>query len=198
MSVCLLAISDGRHAYHQASLQSALERLPRFDAHVFVDDPDHRLGFDGAVREGWRRALQAGCDHVFHLELDFTFRRPIPVDRMIAVLDDHPYLAQIALVRQPWNAAERAAGGLAAYLSDDLRRVEDRGDRWMEHRRYFTTNPSVYPAWVARRGWPAGAESEGRFGVELFRSHPDLCSALWGTGEEWVTHIGDERAGKGY
>lgn len=197
MTVALLAIGDGRHEYHHKSLASAIEHLPKFDHYVFVSDPDHRLGFGGAIQDGWRQALQTGARHIFHLELDFTFDRPIPVADMIAVLDDRG-LTQMALLRQPWNDEERAAGSIANLIADQLTPVEVLDARWLEHRRHWTTNPCVYPRWVAERGWPSRSESEGVFGAQLLASDPSLRSAYWGGGEEWCRHIGDLRTGTGY
>jgi hypothetical protein len=198
MTVALLAISDGRDEYHHQALRSVLEHLPAFEYYVFVEDPDHTLGFGGAIQEGWRQVLQTDARHVFHLELDFIFDRTIPVADMVEVLETHPHLVQMALLRQPWNDQERAAGSVANLLANDLMSFGGWGARWLEHRRYFTTNPCVYSRWVAERGWPGGAESEGHFGIGLFASNPTLRAAFWGQGEEWCIHIGDERTGSGY
>jgi hypothetical protein len=198
MTVALLVIGDGRHEYHHKSLAAALKHLPKFDHYIFVQDPDHQLGFGGAIREAWRQVLQTDARHVVHLEADFTFDRAIPVADMVAVLESEPHLVQMALLRQPWNAEERAAGSIANLLAEDLTPVQVLGYRWLEHRRYFTTNPCVYPRWVAERGWPDGPQSEGHFGLELFGSDPELRAAFWGHGEEWCTHIGTDRTGGGY
>lgn len=195
MTVALLSISDGRHAYHAAACESALEHLPAFDQYIFVHDPDHRLGFAGAVQQGWQ---QVETDHVFHFEADFTFNRAVPVSAMVDVLNAHPHLVQMALLRQPWNGAERAAGGIWQQHPDEYEHRDRNGHRWLEHRRFVTTNPCIWPRRVIDRGWPQRDQSEGHFGLELFESDHSLRAAFWGEGEEWVHHIGGERAGGGY
>lgn len=198
MTVALLLISDGRRDYLKRTLDSAKEMLPDFDHFIHVDDAAHQLGFAGAIKEGWRRILATDASHVFHLEQDFTFNRPVPVDAMIGVLAGHPHLVQLALLRQPWNAQERAAGGIIQTNPADYTHIDCRGQVWLEHKRHFTTNPCLYPRWVAEREWPERPESEGHFGIELFAANPGAACAYLGDGEEWVTHIGVERLGAGY
>lgn len=197
-------IADGRDEYHAASLASAWEHLPEFDHYVRVDDADHALGFGGAIREGWRRILDTDAEYVFHLELDFVFLRSVPVASMLDALCDHPHLAQMALLRQPVNEHERAAGGVIGVM-DRAGSITWRGagedfdpEGWIEHTHNFTTNPSVYPRWVMERGWPDEPESEGKFGISLLRDRPETRFAYWGLGDEWCTHIGHQRLGTGY
>jgi hypothetical protein len=198
MSTALLIIGDGRTEIHERSWQSAKQNLPPFDHKVIVDDADHKLGFGGAIRKGWSDALATGADWVFHLEADFLFTRKVPLHTMQRVMEAHPYLVQMALLRQPWNQAERLAGGVwQQHRGDYLFRAEG-ADEWFEHRRFVTTNPALWPSWVLRAGWPEGPESEGRFGIALFESDPKLRAAFWGDGSEWVEHLGTVRTGHGY
>jgi hypothetical protein len=114
-------------------------------------------------------------------------------------MDTHPHLVQMALLRQPWNEHERAAGGIVQMYPEDYEpRMDLQGCQWLEHRRHFTTNPSLVPTWVLRSGWPSPPESEGRFGINLFASDPKLRAGYWGDGSEWVEHIGRQRVGVGY
>ena len=195
MSVGLLLISDGRHEYHSRSYASVIEHLPKFDQYIHVEDPDHTLGFAGAIQHGWS---QAETDWLVHWEADFVVDRPVPIDDMITVLHTHPYLVQMALLRGPVNAAERAAGGIIQQHPESYELTEWDGVRWIEHRRFVTTNPCVWPRWVIDRGWPQRSESEGRFGISLFAENPDYRSGFWGDGRVWVDHIGVARAGTGY
>lgn len=196
MSVALLLISDGREEYLQATRRSAAVCLPEFDQVVHIDDTHHELGFAGAIQAGWDLIA---TDYVFHLEGDFTFNRPVPVDRMCEILAAYPHLVQLALLRQPWNPAERAAGGVWQQHPDSYTPwLQEPDAEWLEHARFFTTNPCLYPRWVADRGWPQVPQSEGLFGLRLFAEDPERRAAFWGNGEEWVTHIGQERAGHGY
>jgi hypothetical protein len=198
VTVCLLVISDGRESYLAETLDSIERNVPAVDAMVHVDDTAHRLGFAGAVADGWRRALATGARWVLHVEQDFTFDRPVPLAAMIDVLDTHPYLVQMALLRHPINRAERRAGGIIGQHPGSYRREGWQGHQWLEHRRGFYTNPCVIPRWVLERGWPAPPDSERRMGDDLFAESPDLHAAYWGDGTPWVTHIGHERTGTGY
>lgn len=198
MSICLLVISDGRDGYRERSLASADVCLPPFADRIEVEDRDHRLGFAGAISEGWRRVLEAGHEWCFHLEADFVFNRPVPLGQMLRAMEANKHLVQMALLRGPENSAEASAGGVIEQHSNDYVQIHDGPHSWLEHRRFFTTNPSLIPGWVMRAGWPQGSESEGHFGLNLFASDPALRAAFWGTGERWVEHIGAVRAGVGY
>lgn len=197
MSVCLLAIGDGRDAYHERSWASLREQLPDVDHTVVIDDREHRLGFAGAVAEGWRQALATGAAHVFHAELDFVYLQPVELDAMTDALDAHPHLVQLALLRGPVNAQEIAAGGVLEQHPGDYESVRWRGCSWREHRRHVTTNPALWPRAIVRRGWPQREHSEGHFGMSLFSAAPGLRAAYWGDGVD-VLHIGDVRSGTGY
>jgi hypothetical protein len=199
VTIALLLIGDGRDDVHDRCWESAQVYLPPvFDHKVVVDDRNHKLGFGGAIRKGWSEVLDTGADFCFHLEADFTFNRDVPLIDMVDVLDQHPHLVQMALLRQPWNEQEREAGGILEMHPDDYEQCSDGPYRWVEHRRNFTTNPSLIPTWVLGAGWPKRAQSEGHFGIALFGADPDLRGGYWGQGEEWVEHIGIERVGVGY
>lgn len=195
MSVTLLLIDDGR-PYRERCVASINEMLPSVERPVEVDDSDHELGFAGAIQRGWD---QIRTDWVFHVEADFVFRAPVPLDRMIAVMKRKPYLAQIALKRQAWNAEEREAGGIVECHPEDFEQVTDRGDIWTEHRRFFTTNPCLYPAALCRQGWPQVEHSEGIF-THLLLADSKLRFAFWGPkfSAPAVEHIGEVRTGVGY
>jgi hypothetical protein len=199
MSVCLLRIADGRDAYHDACWESAKVALPAVEHIVTVDDREHRLGFAGAIQQGWREALESGCDHVLHLEMDFTFREPVQLDAMCDLLDEHEHLAQVALKRQPVNAEEIAAGGIVEQHPEDFRQRVENGVIWTEHRRFFSTNPCVYATALCRHGWPQVEHSEGMFTHRLL-ADPDVRFAYWGGKFDapLVEHIGHARSGTGY
>lgn len=177
----LVMVNDSADADHQHLLKVAFPEF-RHIAH------EERLGFAGALNSAW--AATDECDYLFHLEDDFKMKREIPIPDMIRVLQENPHIAQMALKRQPVNAAEVEAGG---YLFDNEVEHKSSGDAsWMEHRKFFTTNPSVIPKWVRDRRFQP-PEAEGKFAIDLFAERPDVRCAYWGSGEEWVTHIGDER-----
>jgi hypothetical protein len=108
------------------------------------------------------------------------------------------------LKRQAWNDAERSAGGFmqidpASYVQC----AQYDGDQtlaWVEHRLFFTTNPSLYRrSLILEADWPDSEQSEGMF-THLLREDPDARFGYWGRrdDEPWVHHIGVERIGTGY
>lgn len=198
MSIALLMIGDGRDEYHEKADASLEEHIgsSAFDQIIRVDDRDHKLGFAGAIQRGWD---QVRTDFVFHLEMDFTFNWKVDLAPILQTLDERRYLVQIALLRQPVNPEEGICGGIIETDPDSYQQVELMDGRaWVEHRKFFTTNPCVYPRWIVERGWPQRDQSEGFFGIKLFNQDSARRSAFWGHGEQWVRHIGNERAGTGY
>jgi Glycosyl transferase family 2 len=221
MTITLLVITDGRVDCLERTLASFEEYIgwDQVGDRVLVNDcPDRdfrryvnrlsfdihvapqtrRRGFAGAIAAGWN-VLDGRDEWVFHLEDDFVFTRPVDLAAMRSVLERRPHLAQMALRRQPWNDAERAAGGVVEQHPTDYADCTDGTHVWLEHRRFFTTNPSLYPAWVRRGGWPGVAQSEGIFSHQLF-TDPQTACGFWGsrTDDPWVIHIGAERTGTGY
>lgn len=199
MSVCWLLIGDGRDEYHARARASMHANLPAPDHIVEIDDRDHRLGFAGAIQAGWDQALATDADWIFHGELDFTLNQPVDLHAMIALLERQPHLAQVVLKRQPVNHDERRAGGIVEQHPDDFTERTDGEATWTEHRRFFSTNPSVYPSALAALCWPQEKYSEGMFTHRLLRD-PHLRFAFWGRKFDppLVHHIGDVRAGNGY
>lgn len=197
MTVALLLISDGREDYLLRTMASVQTMLPAVDYFIHVNDAKHVLGFTGAIQEGWRRVLSTDADYVFHLEQDFTFRRYVDFGSMIRALRAHPHLVQMALLRQPWNADERAAGGVIEQHPESYATVHWQDLVWREHRRFCTTNPALWPRWVIERGWPDPPHSEGHFALKLFAENPDHHAAFWGDAV-WCDHIGEQRTGMGY
>lgn len=220
--ITLLVVTDGRagllertlNTFEQGVTQAPISR--RIVVNDCPGDPDHeawidtlgfdvhlrpqtgRRGFAGAIRAGWE-AIGDNTDYVFHLEDDFVFTRHVDLVALARVLDDHPELVQMALRRQAWNDEEIAAGGIVETHPDQYQDCTDGFHWWLEHRMFFTTNPSLYPGWVRDRGWPEGPHSEGRFGQTLFLD-AELRSAFWGRREDppWVLHTGAVRTGTGH
>jgi hypothetical protein len=225
MTVALLVITDGRTEYIGDTIASFDANVtgPVRERWMYDDsgDANHRAwlsdqfpgfkliwhstgrqGFGGAIRAAWEHLRRHSvADHVFHLEDDFTFNRLIDLDAMARLLDYHPHIAQVALRRQPWNDIERAAGGV---IECHPHEYDDRTDgdlAWLEHNLFWTTNPSLYRrSLITQEGWPYGIRSEGRFTSILRARHRNWRFAYWGARDsgEWVTHIGNERAGSGY
>lgn len=221
--ICLLVITDGRLDYLRRCVTSAHEHLHGDIARRFMyddtGDAEHRQilrglypefvhidagprqGFGGAIRAAWKHLRDIeGFDHVFHLEQDFTFNRIVAVDYMAALLDERRDLAQVALLRQPWNPQEKAAGGLIErYLGDRYSEQTSKlGCGYIEHDTFFTTNPCLYRRELMDHEWPDRDQSEGHFGIAL--KEAGYRFAYWG--RRWdgpaVRHIGAHRVGTGY
>lgn len=219
MSIALIVMTDGRDTITE-TIRSFDERVTGPVTHRVIHDDSgdeshrrhlielfpgfrviggNRSGFGGAIIRAWRHLRTVPVDWVFHLEDDFTFNRPVALGDIAEVMTANPHIAQMALRRQPWNAEERSAGGVVELNPD---RYEDRIDgchEWLEHRSFFTTNPSLYRRSLCDIGWPKGNESEGRFTAKLI-ADPEIRFGYWGSRQsgEWVTHIGEERRGRGY
>lgn len=220
MKITLLMFTDGREECLKQTLKSAEEKLIGKIAHrIIVNDSldpvfsEHlrdlchdftiirhteKRGFCGAIQSGWA-AVPADTDYIFHLEDDFRFNRPVDLAAMAAVLDTHTHLVQLALRRQPWNAEEVLAGGIVEMWPDEYVGHSDGNGSWLEHRLFFTTNPSLYHVRWIREGWPDAPECERRFTEELLQDE-EVRFGFWGkrTDDPWVHHIGDQRAGSGY
>lgn len=171
------------------------ETYPTFE----VIGGGERKGFDGAYRRVWAMLAAVKEPHVFSTEDDMIIERPVNLDDMAAVLDANPHIAQIALRRQAVNDLEKAAGGIVELNPDAYQEHYDGLDYWLEHRQFFTTNSSLFRRELCKRGWPEGSESEGRFGIELFKD-PVIRSAFWGKRSDppLIRHIGEQRIGYGY
>lgn len=157
---------------------------------------ERQEGFCATVASAWALAREAivecKLDYVFWLENDFRFYRPVQVDLMAWAIGrfQHIGLAQMSLLRQPVDPREIEAGGVLACIDDTVQHMG-----WIEHRSYFTTNPSLIPARVFDRDFPAGPECEGKMGARL--RDEGLSFGVWGEGDEWVEHLGT-RGGHGY
>lgn len=223
--VALVVLTNGRDEYLQQTLESARRRLAGLiTKRLILDDsgdPDHSMnlarlypqfqvlgsgnesrGFGGACAVLWSYVQKLTVEpYVFWLEDDFTFNDVVYLDALADVLEVNPQLSQLALRRQAWNPQERAVGGV---IELDPSSYEDRvsGKRryhWLEHRNFWTTNPSLIPRRTFNQfNWPVVDHSEGVF-TQLVRDAGQTFG-YWGTraSGSWVTHIGHERTGTGY
>lgn len=161
-----------------------------------------RSGFAGAYRNAWAW-LRRHCDTdwVFSTEDDFVFTTDVNLSELVAVMEFRPDMAQMALLRQPWNAQETAAGGIVQMDPDSYHDCYDGTHHWLQHRKFFTTNPHLLRTdFVRRHDWPEGTQSEGRFGIGLFAANPATVCGFWGRRGDppRVEHIGTVRVGTGY
>lgn len=171
-----------------------------FNFDVVYDD--HRKGFAGAVRGAWKFLSQLPThfpEFIVHLEDDFLFNRQVDIQAMIDVLESRPYLKQMALRRQPWNVQEKAAGGVVEHRRREFTEVTDGPHTWLEHRCFFTCNPSIYRRSLTSMGWPLGSRSEWRLTKQLLQKRDTRFGYFGGFDSgEACFHIGNERKGKGY
>lgn len=231
MTVPLIVLTNGRPECISKTIPSAREHLHGVAGMVIVDDSgdpvygqwleDEFIGgpWDGKVLHlpephGYWRAMQYvwglarhwaatyDTNAFFLLEDDFTFNTNVDLDDLAGVLDAHPYLAQIALLRQPWFANEHAHGGLIGALQaqgQTFTECMDGTHWWIEHRACFTGNPCLIPRATFERDWPEGDWSESRFGRGLFADQR-ARGAYWGrlADPPRVEHIGRNRVGTAY
>lgn len=236
--ICAVMMTDGRLDYLERSLASFDDMvIGPITRRVIHDDsgqrsvheriqqmaPDWELvtsrgrsGFGGAYRRMWAW-LEEHTDeaHMFGVEDDFTYNRPVDLVAMRAVLHFRSNLAQMALRRQSWSGPEIQAGGVvelnpAAYLDcyTDHGAITANGevvgrlrDDWLEHRLFWTTNPSLYPRRLLAMVWPDDPRSESKFAARVFED-VNAAAGYWGRRHEtpWVHHIGDNHhpKAKGY
>lgn len=210
--VALIVVGDGRLHYLKEAMDSLRENVDYpWVAQIMVNDSgdsrvhdtlrarypeftlvshQRRRGTIKAVQSGWRAALRTRCTHVFHTEEDFTYNEPVEIDRMVSLLLAHPNLAQVVLKRNPYSWPEIEAGG---YMELNPDQYEDRDSEvgpWVDHRRLFSSNPSVVPRHIMRLGF----NSEALFGKKCIKA--GYTFAYWGrtTDPPRVTHIGQERS----
>lgn len=218
----LLGIIDNKRPEYLSQTIASLEENIEFDfiAKIIIDDSGDRLygqylldvygdrysiishlenkGLSGSVRTLWSVALDLGVDYVFHLEGDFTFNEKIDINRLSQIFQIENHLAQIAFKRQPVNHDEARYGG---FMNMDPGAYIDRFDSnlnyyWVEHRKFFTLNPSLYPKWICELGWQIGW-GEKEFGNKLFENDLIKCG-FYGSKMDppRVKHIGDVRGDK--
>lgn len=163
----LVVMSHGRWPYLGRALESL--DLDFFDHRVAafdgceppkqIADVFHRT-YSTANRQGltvnlgnaW--GMLGGDDEwVVHLEEDFVLLDK-PWEAMASVLSENRHVANMVLQRQPWNAAEDAAGSVLATVPGLVEHVD-----WCEHSAGFWLNPMVAHASLLRSLRP-GVEVE--------------------------------------
>jgi hypothetical protein len=162
---------------------------------LMINEGTH--GFGPAIQNAWSELHDS--DYILHWEDDFVLKEKLNVDFLRWILTTQPDLAQIALKRQPWNPQEIAAGGIIEQDPDSYTEEMKYGYVITKHRKFFTTNPCVYPWNVVDLGWPDEQYSEGAFGFKVWDA--GLYSAYLGSKFDApkVEHIGYERGtGSGY
>lgn len=140
---------------------------------VFIDDSGDPANSEylrryGEVVEtggvGYTQAMMKLCaaadgQQCFVLEEDFTIEQPVNLVEIGEMLWHRPYLAQIALLRQPVYQIEHEHGGVVEALEAGGHRFNTVGGL-IEQTATFTANPSVWRGDVFSTGWPDAKWSE--------------------------------------
>ena len=225
MSITLLIITDGRKMFIEPTLAAVdagnklIGPITRKLIHDDSGDAEYaqwlntkygdeyeiystgrRSGFGGAIISAWNQLQNDNNDWVFHLEDDFVIEEVVPLGEMMTVMDQNPHLVQMALRRQAWNEQEKTAGGIVEQDPDSYTERDNGIHRWLEHRKFFTTNPSLYrKSLTVDHPWPTGNNSEGIYGINLFYAGNKM-SGYWGpkSSAPKCLHIGEFRNGGGY
>jgi hypothetical protein len=224
--IALALTTDGRKDCIEQTIPSLLQRVEGIDGpRLIFDDSGDRgyvrwlrqtfqpLGFEIAHGKDYERVGQgeALCrmwghlsgrsyqEHpwIFHCEDDFLFEHDVDLREMVDVLEPRPYLAQMALLRQPWFPGEVKAGGIVERDPDEYERVVEGDREWLQHRLWFTLNPCLYRRELCELDRPTGHKHEWHFSRQLCKD-PDVQFGIWGDGTPWVRHIGEKRFGRGY
>jgi hypothetical protein len=169
------------------------------ERHGFYVVGEGNRGFTRAMVALWRYLGTRSWpyDYALLTEDDFVFERDVELGPMIRTLAENDHLVQVALLRGAFYQAERDAGGILGHPIEEFEAAGDDAVGWLEHRRFFTLNPTVVRRSLFGTRWPVAEHSEAVFGRQLFADKA-ARSALWGHGETWVRHLGEVRAGAGY
>lgn len=189
---------DSGDPEYKAWLLAEFGREAQGEQGFYVVGPEKRLGYTASMRAMWAY-LDGRCstDYVFQAEDDFLYERFVDLVPMIEALEGGPHLRQMALLRGPYYAREIEAGSIIAEHPDAYELRNSRPHPFLEHRLYFTANPSLFRRSLCQIPWPSAASSE-RVYTDVLNRDPASRFGLWGSGEAWITHIGAERVGTGY
>jgi hypothetical protein len=187
-----------------------LEGIARSFGFYVAGDGHH--GYTASMQRMWRYlSKRAQGEFIFQAEDDFLYDRDVDLDAMARVLEAQPKLLQLALLRDPYYQDEKETGGILGWPEPAFTRVGSNGTVRLEHRLFFTANPSLFRRSLTETPWPSEQQSrrilkrredqmpssETAFG-QIVLADPDARVAFWGEGEQWISHIGAVRAGVGY
>lgn len=230
--ITLLVMTDGRGDYLQDTIASFEEKvtgtITRRVIHDDSGDLDYsgwlretfmnyeiiyggdRLGYSGAVQRAWFELNHDDNRFTFHLEDDFVFNRSVDLDEIAEFLDEHWWLAQMALRRSAWGREQRGFVEDAPSAYTEMKTVswKQPEHRWLEHQLYYTMTPHLYRSRLRSVGWPDGEGSEIHYKDKLLQQGlpwnvlgEQTKFGFWGgieDGADAVTHIGEKRAGYGH
>lgn len=158
------------------------------EAHGFYVAGSGHHGYAASVSRLWGYiGNRAKGDFVFLAEDDFIYDREVVLEDLVAPLEADPNLKQVALLRQP--VFPRETSGILGWPEEDFTRKADH----LEHRLFWTMNPSLMRRTIVEMPWPNKPSSERVFGDLLLRSRAAKFG-IWGDGQPWITHIGEVRS----
>lgn len=216
-------VADQRLRYLEESIASLVERVqgnitrrviyadwddsvrPRVDEiaarHGFYVVGSGHHGYTEAVRRLWRYiGARVTEPYVFLTEDDFLYLRDVDLGPMVETLRRRTALRQLALLREPAYPRELEPGDhILGWDRSSFEEVDQDDPRYarLEHRLFWTMNPSLLPKDTTRTHWPTGKSSERLFGDAVLRD-PRARFAFVGTGEPWARHIGEVRSTDAY
>lgn len=166
MNVAFILRCDGRREYIEQTVQSVIQHVkaPRFTYGVIIDDsgdPSYaswldetfpfleclhhpqRLGLGGCFRSALEVVMGTDADYAFMCEDDIPLLSDTILTPMADILDAHPNLAQLMLMRDPVNTEEIAAGGVYQLTPDEFTECTNGTDYFVTHKRWFGFNPHL-------------------------------------------------------
>jgi len=160
----------------------------------FYDSAPNPLGMCRAHAQCHYAAAHSGYDWAWHQEDDQLLLRPVNLNDLAALMDTQTHLAQVALVRAPWNR-EVPFGGYIPQSPGWYIRCRDDRFEWIETTRNWATSPALMRTSLLREfSWPEQAGCETAYGPTILDADPDARFALYGGGEAWYAHVGKERS----
>ncbi len=175
MTVAFVLRTDGRRQYIEetiASVDRFVNDNVKFDSGYIVDDSGdeeyadwlretfpyltvvhhpERRGLGECFKSALETFMASKADLCFMVEDDTPLIGEIDLAEMASVLQPRTNLAQLMLMRPPFNTEEIAAGGVYAMTPGDFIECGDAaGHRWVEHHRHFGFNPFLCTQDVAR------------------------------------------------
>jgi len=196
----------------ETCLRSIDANVKGYDEIIFLDDSGDRLHTKwllqyGQVvalpKVGHSVAMRALCAHangrqLAWIEEDFEITGSMDLTEMSEHLYHRPYLAQIALLRQPLWADEKRLGGVLEAVAANGWAVRYVLGLW-ESRGWFTCNPSLWRGHVTELGWPNPKRVAGRdYSSEWIKSK-ELRELFMGEKlpSDWMAPI-SEKEPRGY
>lgn len=226
MDLCWTVLTDGRKEYIEQCLPDWIEWLDNSIQNKFIIDDsgdleyrywlcetfpsfkiiavgNQRAGYSAAMSRVFNTAKLSKNKYCLHLEDDFLLKRKFDIGGATSVLNSNKFLSQMSFIREPWYHNEIESGGLIEAIERDnpdavFEQKNTNGINWIEHKSYWTCNPSIFPRWLTSYKWPTGDWSESRFGRQLFNAGRTAGVFGYRGDKPYVEHIGRHRNGTKY